>query len=114
MPFPSGQPSLHDVDLGKGPRYGLLVAIVAVVSIIVPVTLFLALRKDPDAAVVVLPSEPVSELQTSGPPRAKAPRNKNGTFALPSPSASASAVPSGSASAKNNVGPIRGGGPLHR
>lgn len=99
LAFPNGQPSLHDIDLGKGPRYGLLVGIVAVISVMVPITLFLALRK-PDA----LPapgeaSEPASELETPGPARAKAARTRTGGYVLPSPSSSA--APKSSASAKH-------------
>ena len=104
LAFPGGQPSLHDVDLGAGgPRYGLLVAIVAVISIIVPVTLFAVLRRGPDAPVPGVASEPVSEIETHDPPRGK----KLGKGQTP-PAPSASASASTAASAQKTGGP---GGP---
>jgi hypothetical protein len=107
------QPSLHDVDLGKGPRYGLLVAIVAIISVSVPVTLFVWLRYGSDSASVqAAPSEPASEIEKHDPPRAKAVRGKNGIMIAPSASVapSASASPSASPSARPGSGPR--GGPL--
>jgi hypothetical protein len=99
------QPSVHEVDLGKGPRYGLLVAIVAVISVIVPVTLFLVLHHPSEAPVPGVPAEPASEIEKHDGARQKGVRGKNGQITAPSasvaPSASAApAVPSASASAK--------------
>ena len=96
------QPSLHDVDLGKGPRYGLLVAIVAVISIIVPVTLFVVLRHPAEALVPGVPAEPASEIEKHDGVRVKAVRGKNGQMTAPSASVapSASAAPSAAASTK--------------
>lgn len=101
------QPSVHDVDLGRGPRYGLLVAIVAVISILVPVTLFLVLHHSADASAAPgVPAEPASEIEKHDGARAKAVRGKNGQLTAPSASgapsasASASAAPSASASSK--------------
>ena len=94
------QPSVHDVDLNRGgPSYGPLVAIVAIVSIVVPVTLFIALRKNdveasPDAPTSSAPVSPAGaarDFQNHDPPRTKADKTK--------PGASASAAASGSASA---------------
>ena len=105
MGFPSGTPSLHDVDLGKGPRYGLLVGIVAVISIIVPVTLFIALRHNgSDAVSTAQPAEPASEIESTDPARAKAARNRNGSYV----------VPTASASASSKTGPTKPGGSLRR
>jgi hypothetical protein len=95
--------SLHDVDFNKGPSYGLLVAIVAAVSVIVPVVLFVVLRYGGETAESVSPAEPASELETFGaPPRAKAPRGKNGLTVVPSASVAPppSATPSSSAISK--------------
>lgn len=97
------QPSLHDVDLGKGPRYGLLVAVVAVISFVVPVTLFVVLRRGSEPVTQETPSEPVSEVaKPSTAARGKAPRGRNGLTIVPSAAASAppSAAPSSSASGK--------------
>ena len=93
------QPSLHDVDLGKGPSYGLLVAIVAVVSLVVPLILFLVLRhgSESEAAPPVTPSEPVSEIAKPGAARGKSLRGKNGQTIVPSATATASAPPPPSA-----------------
>lgn len=41
------EPSLHDVDF-RGPRYGLIVAVVASVSVLVPVILFFMLHQPPE------------------------------------------------------------------
>lgn len=79
-------PSLHDVDLGKGPRYGLLVAIVAVISVIVPVTLFVVLHHPSEALVPGVPAEPASEIQKHDGTRIKAVRGKNGQMTSPSAS----------------------------
>ena len=95
------QPSLYDVDLNKGPSYGLLVAIVAVVSLAVPVILFVVLRRgsDSDPVETVAPSEPASEIARPALARGKAPRGKNGLTIVPSATASAPATPSASPSA---------------
>jgi hypothetical protein len=119
MAFPPGQqPSVHDVDLGKGPRYGLLVGIVAVISVIVPVTLFLVLRRGPDTVTPGVPSEPASEIQKRDGARAKGTRGKNGAFvAVPTASASASASASAAPSAAPSARPApgqRGGFPFRR
>jgi hypothetical protein len=110
------QPSLHDVDLGRGPRYGLLVGIVALISVLVPVTVFVVLRRPPETVTPGIPSEPASELQRHDAPRAKGVRGKNGVMIAVTAlaSASASAAPSGSASAsasgtKSGPGGTRGG-----
>jgi hypothetical protein len=90
--FPSQvQPSVHDVDLGKGPRYGLLVAIVAVISVIVPVTLFAVLHHPSEALVPGVPAEPASEIQKHDGARIKAVRGKNGQMTAPAASAASSA-----------------------
>ena len=104
------QPSVHDVDLGKGPRYGLLVAIVGVISIAVPVTLFYFLHHSASdgPAITGTPSEPASEIEKHDGTRVKGVRGKNGQLVAPSasvaapaaPSSSPSASPSASASAK--------------
>ena len=97
------QPSLHDVNLGKGPSYGLLVAIVAVISLAVPVILFVVLRhgSDSDPGAAALP-EPASEIAKPGAARGKSPRGKNGLTIVPSAAVSAapSASPSGAPSGK--------------
>lgn len=80
------QPSVHDVELGKGPRYGLLVAIVAVISVIVPVTLFVVLHHPSEALVPGVPAEPASEIQKHDGTRIKAVRGKNGQMTSPSAS----------------------------
>ena len=100
--FHPSQPSLHDIDLGKGPRYGLLVAIVAFVSFVVPVTLFVVLRGHPDAITPGVPAEPVSELKKHDPPRAKLDKK---TAAAASASAAVSA--SASASSSSHKPPSR-------
>jgi hypothetical protein len=93
--FPAqAQPSVHDVDLGKGPRYGLLVAIVAVISVIVPVTLFVVLHHPGEPLVPGVPAEPASEVQKHDGTRIKAVRGKNGQMVAPSAIAAASAAPS--------------------
>jgi hypothetical protein len=89
--FPhEAQPHPHDSASGKGPRYGLLVGIVAVISLLVPVTLFVALNRSSEASPPGAPSEPVREIQKSDAPRTKAERGKNGVTVSPSASASAS------------------------
>jgi len=103
--FPS-QPSVHDVDLGKGPRYGLLVAIVGVLSIAVPVTLFLVLHHSADGpAVAGTPSEPASEIEKHDGTRVKAVRGKNGQMTAPSASVAPSASASASASSTPSASP---------
>lgn len=94
------QPSVHDVDLGKGPRYGLLVAIVAVISIIVPVTLFVWLRHPTEELVPGVPTEPASEIEKHDGARVKAVRGRNGQMIAPPASASTSAGPSSAPSTK--------------
>lgn len=118
VPFPPAQqPSLHDVDL-KVPRYGLLVGIVAVISVIVPVTLFFVLRHGSETVAPGVPSEPASEIQKHDGARAKGTRGKNGAFvpvptaAAPSASASA-AAPSAAPSTRPAPGQ-RGGFPFRR
>lgn len=107
--FPSGphaaQGSLHDVDLGKGPRYGLLVGVVALISVVVPVSLYMVLRQPAESVTPGVPSELASEVQKHDAPRQKAVRGKNGIMGAPSaaPSASASAAPSASASASSRA-----------
>jgi hypothetical protein len=101
-------PSMHDADLGKGPSYGLLVAIVAFISIAVPVTLFVVLRHGADpAAAQEAPSEPVSEVAKPSAARGKAPRGRNGLTILPSASVSAAPPPPPppSSSASGKPGP---------
>jgi hypothetical protein len=93
--FPSQvQPSVHDVDLGKGPRYGLLVAIVAVISVVVPATLFVALHYPAETLVPGVPAEPASEVEKHDGSRVKAVRGKNGQMVAPSGTVAASAAPS--------------------
>ena len=92
VPPPAMQPSLHDVQLGKGPRYGLLVGIVAVISFVVPVTLFVVLKgRSEDVATPAVPSEVATEFQQHD----SVPRGKLRVV----PTASASASASGSSSA---------------
>ena len=94
------QPSVHDVDLGKGPRYGLLVAIVGVISIAVPVTLFYFLHHSSDGpGPIGTPAEPASEIEKHDGTRIKGVRGKNGQLVAPSASVAASAAPSSSPSA---------------
>ena len=94
---PVHQPSMHDVPVGKGPSYGPLVAIVAIVSFVVPVTLFLALRGSDPEPKTGTPNEASSDMQKlDAPSRAKADKNKKS----PDPAGSASAMPSASASSK--------------
>lgn len=100
LAFPPGstpQPSLHDVDLGKGPRYGLLVAIVAFVSFVVPVTLFFFLRGGDTPATPGTPNEPAGDFQKHDGPRTKLEKGKKPP---PDPSATPSASASASGSAK--------------
>jgi hypothetical protein len=91
------QPSLHDVNLGKGPSYGLLVAIVAVISVVVPVTLYVVLRHGTESVTQAVPSEPSTEIEKPGAPRGKSGRGKNGLTIVPSATAGASASPAPSA-----------------
>jgi len=104
--FPA-QPSVHDVDLARGPRYGLVVAIVAAVSFVVPVTLFVVLRGRPEELAVGVPSEAAIELQQHD----ATPRGKLDRKALAAASASAAAAASASASAAASA---RGKPPHHR
>jgi hypothetical protein len=96
---------VHGADPGKGPRYGLLVITVAVISVIVPVTLFFVLQRAPETAErgdIAAPAAPASELETHDQLRLiKGTRGKNGVMVAASaaPSASASAAASASASA---------------
>ena len=106
--FPA-QPSVHDVDLGRGPRYGLVVAIVAAVSFVVPVTLFVVLRGRPEELAVGVPSEAATELQQHD----ATPRGKFDRKALAAASASASAAAAASASA-SAAASARGKPPHHR
>jgi hypothetical protein len=93
--FPSQvQPSVHDVDLGKGPRYGLLVAIVAVISVVVPVTLYVVLHQPAETLVPGVPAEPASEVQKHDGTRIKAVRGKNGQMVASSATVAASSAPS--------------------
>jgi hypothetical protein len=93
--FPSqDQPSVHDVDLGKGPRYGLLVAIVAVISVVVPVTLYVVLHQPAETLVPGVPAEPASEVQKHDGTRIKAVRGKNGQMVASSATVAASSAPS--------------------
>jgi hypothetical protein len=104
------QPSVHDVDLGKGPRYGLLVAIVGVISIAVPVTLFYFLHHASDGpGAVGTPAEPASEIEMHDGTRVKAIRGKNGQLTAPSasPSSSPSASPSSSSKPGGRGFPFR-------
>ena len=92
--FHQSQPSLHDIDLGKGPRYGLLVAIVGVVSFVVPVTLFVVLRGHPETLTQAVPAEASSERVTfDNPTRGKLDK-KAASAASASASASAAAFAS--------------------
>ena len=86
------------------------------ISIIVPVTLFVVLRHGTEPAVAQdPPSEPVSEIVKPSAARGKATRGKNGLTIVPSasgyaaPSAAPSAVPSSSAGGKPGPkGPLPG------
>ncbi|MBX3188451.1 MAG: hypothetical protein KF819_15650 [Labilithrix sp.] len=88
--FAPQQPSLHDVDFGKGPRYGLIVGVVAVVSLLVPVTLFIVLNRGEGEVSVPTASTASSDFQRHvDAPRGKHDRNKKADPAAP-PSAAAS------------------------
>lgn len=90
--FPA-QPSVHDLDPGKGPRYGLVVAIVAAVSFVVPVTLFVVLRGHPEELAIGVPAEAATELQGhDSTPRGKLDRKALAAAAAASASASAAAA----------------------
>lgn len=93
--FTHPQPSVHDVNLGTSPSYGLLVAIVAGVSILVPAALFFMLNRTPEPSPTEPASEPASDIQKHDPPRSKAERGKNGITLSPQPSASSSAKKKG-------------------
>jgi len=96
-PPPAQQPSMHDVPVGKSPSYGPLVAIVAIVSFVVPITLFLALRGNDAEPKPGTPNEASSDFQKlDAPSRTKADKNKKS----PDAAGSASATPSASASSK--------------
>lgn len=102
-PYGPSPLSLHDVDLGKGPRYGLIVAIVALISVAVPVTLYVVLSSPRgDEGPVATPAEVVKDFQKHDGPRQKYDKSKP-------PPAAASASASGSASHKGPPprGPFR-------
>lgn len=96
---PSRTPSLST----KRPRYGLLVAVVATISIAVPVSLFFFLRSGGDAAAVVEPAGENSDLVKRGDPQLS--KWKRGMPLPPAPSASSSAAPTPSASASSKPVP---------
>jgi hypothetical protein len=109
------RPDLEEGGTGSSPRYGLLVTIVALISIAVPVTVYAVLRRGGHTVAVAAPSEPVLDVQThDDPPRAKAIRGKNGLLTA------ASATPSGSAAAPvmaattGSVAPVATGAPAKR
>jgi hypothetical protein len=87
--------SLHDIAFTKGPRYGLLVGVVAAVSILVPIVLFAFLNRSGD--------DPVPEPVTFAPnpvTRADGIRTKGRKGVAPPPSAQPSASAAASASAR--------------
>ena len=97
--FPA-QPSVASADLGRGPRYGLVVAIVAAVSFVVPVAVFVVLRGRPEGLAIGVPSQAATELQGHDPtPRGKLDRKALAVVAAASASASAAASASASAAA---------------
>ncbi len=91
FPPSTAEPSLYDLDLGKGPRYGLLVAVVAIISFVVPVSLYLVLRSDGEAATPGVANEPAADFQKHDGPRAKAEKGKKPP--PPEPSTSPSSRP---------------------
>jgi len=90
------------------------VAVVAFISVIVPVTLFLALRRDGEPIPQTTPSEAVSEIEKHDLPRAKAERGKNGKTLQPVLSAQPSAQPAPDPSASSSQKPPTKGGPPKR
>lgn len=96
MAFPhaqgAAQPDLADGHPGVAPRYGLLVGIVAAISVLVPITLFFVLRHNAEPVARALPAEAVSDVQTRDGPRGRAVRGRNGVMRPP---ATASAAPTG-------------------
>ncbi|AKV00916.1 hypothetical protein AKJ09_07579 [Labilithrix luteola] len=86
------EPSLHDVDF-RGPRYGLIVAVVASVSVLVPVTLFFMLHSSPEDTPDVrraVATQPAADLVK----RDEGVRGRDRSKASPSASPSASPPPS--------------------
>jgi hypothetical protein len=101
----AGQSGFHEVDPGKGPRYGLLVGVVALISVLVPITLYFFLQRGADDAVPNVPAELEPGLEGHDPPRAKAVRGRNGLMTPSSAApASASVAPS---SAPSSASPLR-------
>jgi hypothetical protein len=94
------QPSEQVDELGRSPRYGLLVAVVGLVSLIVPITLFVVLRRDPETIAPAVAAEPASEIETHDPARAKGVR-RNGVLV---PVATSSAPTPGSAGSSPRPG----------
>ena len=95
-PRPQTQPSLHDADRVEGPRYGLLVGTVALISFLVPVTLFVALRERSEPLTAGVPAQPVSELKAHDAPRGKLDK-KTASAGSTASAASASAASAASA-----------------
>lgn len=86
-----GEPSLHDVDF-RGPRYGLIVAVVASVSVLVPVILFFMLHQAPEDAPDAhraVASQPAADLVK----RDDGVRGRDRAKTAPSPSSSSSPPP---------------------
>jgi len=98
-------PATHEEqpDGGRGPRYGLLVAVVAIISLVVPLTLFFVLnRSEADGPrATQTASEAAKDFQLHDAPRAKLDKSKPTASASGSASALASASGSASGSAKS-------------
>jgi hypothetical protein len=86
FPHAGPQPSLFPLTPGPGdiepipkaPRYGLLVAVVAAISVIVPVSLYVFLNRGEEAPVVHVPAQPSSDVvKRDDPVRGKAPHSRH-------------------------------------
>lgn len=96
------EPKTREIDLGKSPRYGLLVAAVAAVSVSIPIFLFIFLSRDADDYVPSASGQTTSvrapapdDLNKRGDPlRGKIEKSKPATSASASGSASANVVTS--------------------
>jgi hypothetical protein len=87
----AGQSGFHEIEPGKGPRYGLLVGVVALISVLVPITLYIFLQRGVDDVAPSVPAVVEPGVEAHEPPRAKAVRGRNGVMTSPSvapPSAS--------------------------
>ena len=103
-PSPSMQPSAQDVPAPKGPRYGLLVGIVALVSVVVPGSLYFGLQDRDGASNNGTPAEAQTELEShDGTPRAKL--DKKAAAAAAAVAAAAASASAAAASASASASP---------